>query len=79
MNSTIDNDSRQTDPIAYIGRHGHNPGGVGKLAALFPRVAEYSNPGLEDESPSGKLSKLDPSDDRYLRGFIQGVRCLTSK
>ena len=52
MNS--DSDSRQTDPIGYAGRLGHNPGGVGELAAVFPRVAEYSNPGLEDGSPSGK-------------------------
>ena len=33
---------------------GRNPVGVGELAAAFPRVAEYSDPGLEDESPSGK-------------------------
>jgi len=36
----------------------HNPVGVGELAARVPRVAEYSNPGLEDGSPSGKMSKL---------------------
>jgi hypothetical protein len=35
-----------------------NPDGVAELAARFPRVAEYSNPGLEDESPSGKIRKL---------------------
>jgi hypothetical protein len=61
MNSTIDHDSRQIDPTGYAGTHGHNPGGVGKLAAVCPRVAEYSNPGLEDGSPSGKMSKLQYS------------------
>jgi hypothetical protein len=39
-------------------RLGHNPVGVGRLVAVVPRVAEYSNPGLEDESPSGKMSNL---------------------
>jgi hypothetical protein len=58
MNSIIDNESRRTNPIGYAGKLGHNPGGVGELAAVFPRVAEYSNPGLEDGSPSGKMSKL---------------------
>jgi hypothetical protein len=42
----------------YAGKIGLNPVGVGELAAVFPRVAEYSNPGLEDGSPSGKIFKL---------------------
>jgi len=58
VNSIIDDDSRRTDLIGYAGRLGHNPGGVGELAAVFPRVAEYSNPGLEDGAPSGNMSKL---------------------
>jgi hypothetical protein len=36
MNSIIDNESRRTDPIGYAGKLGHNPGGVGELAAVFP-------------------------------------------
>jgi len=28
---------------------------LGLELADFPRVAEYSNPGLKDESPSGKI------------------------
>jgi len=52
-----DRDSKQTDDW-YAGRHGHNPVGVGELIDLVPRVAEYSNPGLEAGSPSGKMSKL---------------------
>jgi hypothetical protein len=34
------------------------PVGLGKSRPSFPRVAEYSNPGLEDGSPSGKMPKL---------------------
>jgi hypothetical protein len=58
MNSIIDTDSRQTDATGYAVRLGHNPGGVVELAAVSPRVAEYSNPGLEDGSPSGKMSNI---------------------
>jgi len=39
-----------------VGRLGRDPVGVGELSAVFPRVAEYSNPGLEDASPSGNKS-----------------------
>jgi|GEM_PF-6069032 len=34
------------------------PLGLRDSLAVFPRVAEYRNPGLEDGSPSGKMSKL---------------------
>jgi hypothetical protein len=57
MNSLDDNDLRQSDPLGRL-RRATTPVGVGELAAVFTRVAEYSNPGLEDGSPSGKMSKL---------------------
>ena len=43
-----------------VGRHtranfGCNPVGVGELARVFPRVAEYTNPGLTVVSPSGNV------------------------
>jgi len=41
-------------------RLGRNPVGVGELDAVFLWVAEYSNPGLEAGSPSGKMSRVDP-------------------
>jgi hypothetical protein len=47
--------------VRWVGerwRLGHNPFGVGELVAVAPGVAEYGNPGLEDGSPSGKMSKL---------------------
>jgi hypothetical protein len=47
-----------SSPRFVVNHQSRNPVGVGALAALFPRVAEYSNPGLEDGSPSGKMSKL---------------------
>jgi hypothetical protein len=61
LNSMSYNESRQSDPAGsvYATRVGRNPVGVGGLPAAFPRVAEYSNPGLEDESPSGKMSKQE--------------------
>jgi hypothetical protein len=59
VNSTNDNDSRQSDPAGSVyARVGRNPVGVGELGVAFPRVAEYSNPGLEDGSPSGKCPIL---------------------
>jgi hypothetical protein len=45
---------RDNRSIGYTGRLGPNPGEVAELAAVFPRVAEYSNPGLEDVSPFGE-------------------------
>ncbi len=55
MNSINQNESRQT---AYrLGRLGilaTTPVGLGNSLAVFPRVAEYSNPGLEDSIPFGE-------------------------
>jgi hypothetical protein len=34
------------------------PVGLGNSPPSFPRVAEYSNPGLEDGSPAGIMFKL---------------------
>jgi hypothetical protein len=41
-----------------VGGPDTTPLGLRDSLAVFPRVAEYSNPGLEDGSPSGKMSKL---------------------
>ena len=55
-------DSRQFDAVRVgaATRDGRNPFGVGELLAAFPRVAEYSNPGLEDGSPSRKRLSSRP-------------------
>jgi hypothetical protein len=53
-------------PDSFDVEHFRNPAGVVTNDRLLlgaeqsPRVAEYSNPGLEDGSPSGKMSKLEP-------------------
>ncbi len=54
MNSIIENDSGQTHPDWVRGEDWPQPRvGLGNSLAVSPRVAEYSNPGLEDGSPSG--------------------------
>jgi len=55
MNSRDDTHYVRSPDSCCHGRLGHNPVGVGELAARVPRVAEYSNPGLEEGSPSGKM------------------------
>jgi hypothetical protein len=52
MNSIIENDSRQTHPDWES--LGTTPVGLGNSLTVFPRVAEYSNPGLADGIPFGE-------------------------
>jgi len=59
LNSISDEDRRGL--IRWVGcTLGAQPLGVGELAALFPRVAEYGNPGLEDKSRRGKTPNYEP-------------------
>jgi len=57
MNSRADTPS--SDPLisCITGGLATTPLGLANSPAV-PRVAEYGNPGLEDGSPSGKMSKL---------------------
>jgi len=54
----------------YTGNLGLNPVGVGDLASVFPRVAEYSNPGLEDGSPSGKCPNSSSDKLKFVGQFV---------
>gem|GEM_PF-6584758 len=51
------------------------PLGLRKSSLLFPRIAEYSNPGLEDESRSGKMSKLRATGGSRTALPIRVARC----
>ncbi len=55
MNSIKENESRQTSyRLGRLGSLAATPLGLGSSRAVFPRVAEYSNPGLEDRIPFGE-------------------------
>ena|SRR6185369_1849966 len=57
------------DDLSHLANYvGHNPVGVDRLGRRVPRVAEYSNPGLEDESPSGIMSKLSSTPNGVMDG-----------
>ena len=44
--------------MSSVGHQGHNPLGLGSNPVRRPKVAEYSNLGLRDATPSGLLALL---------------------
>jgi hypothetical protein len=51
------------NPLAGVRRQAFatTPLGLRDSGVVFPRVAEYSNPGLEDGSPSGNVQTPEPT------------------
>ncbi len=63
-------------PIGYAWKPATTPVGLGNSLAVFPRVAEYSNPGLEDGIPFGEkfvvgCSISDPLLAKWVTPFVR--------
>ncbi len=79
MNSIKENESRQTSyRLGRLGSLAATPLGLGSSRAVFPRVAEYSNPGLEDSIPFGENVQTQVDKLKFVGSLnSQSWRCPT--